>query len=205
MRKICSTFNATDGKISYSTEASTGSGNNRSVTVSLFGVTKLDEYRDEEFVTSRAALMYFKSMTPEATAKYDEVRVSVVNGDETFSKAYLIPDLRDMALASDVSKRYMDGVVERRYEGVQPLVDVRYMPDSLMVAFHKGYARMDSANGRFVLNEQVGCKVLVAEQDTVRLPAVVVYTDAMTTDSTLYKFEMYVNRQNMRIAGIFVK
>lgn len=202
MREICATFNAVDGKVSYGARASTDEGRKRTVTLSLLGAAALDRVRDPEFVTSRAALIYFKTMSAEARAKYDDVRVEASSGNESFAKSYTVADLLDMEQAASVAQKYMEAMVEGRFSNVQGLVDDLFMPDSMMTGIHSWFANVDSTRGGFSLHQQVGYKTLVAEQDTAKLPSVLVQTDAMTADSALFKFNIYVYRRNMHIVGV---
>lgn len=197
--EIRALFNASGCSATYGMEASTSNGSGRYVELSLSGVPALDQYRSLDFVTSRAAYLYYGGMDAEQRAKYDQIRVEVDGGGTSYTKSYAVSDMPDFGMANELVEAYLASLTAGDYHAQDGSLDRGYLPDSAMAVVNDTYAMIDSAQGPFVSSAVVGYE---AANTSDGVPLLMVYADAAVRDSVIYNFTFAMNRQNKKLAKI---
>jgi len=197
--EIQSLFGAQSVSVAYGSAASTSTGSVRYATVKLNGVPRLNEYRRMDFVTSRAAFIYYGGMDEEQRSKYDEIRVELKGNGSTYGKAYFVADMPDFAQAKDIAESYLESLVAGDYHAQDASLDREFLPDSAMRSVNDTYLWIDSVQGPFVSGTIVGYESATAKSG---MPLLMVYADATVHDSLVYNFSFAMNRQNKKLASI---
>lgn len=197
--EIAALFNASGCSATYGMEASTAKGSGRYVELTLSGVPGLGQYRSPEFVTSRAAVMYYGSMDAEQRAKYDEIRVEVAGDGNSYMKSYPVSDMADFQLAHELAEGYLASLITGDYHAQDANLDTGFLPDTAMALVNHTYAMIDSAQGPFVASTVLGYE---AANTSDGVPLLMVYADVAVRDSVVYNFTFAMNRTNKKLAKI---
>jgi hypothetical protein len=162
-------------------------------------VPGLNEYRSMDFVTSRAAFMYYGGMDEEQRGKYDEIRVELEGDGTTYGKTYAVADMPDFAEAKGLAENYLASLIAGDYHAQDASFDREFLPDSAMRSVNDTYLWIDSAQGPFVSSIIVGYEAASASSG---VPLLMVYADAAVRDSLVYNFTFAMNRSNKKLAHI---
>jgi hypothetical protein len=195
-------FGAQDCKIGRGFSADTGKGSKKTVTLTLEGVSDFDQYKNKEYITSTAALMYFELQKPEELAGYSEIDVTATSGSNSFEKSYALVDMQSVAPALHTVRTYFELLKEDRIPELPGLVERSHFDDSTMAVIMNGMHALDSLYG-----PQQSATILGYKMDHTidgNEPVVVCWSESINGDNNSTQFQFYLNRESKKIIYIGV-
>lgn len=175
-------------------------GAKKVVVLNVEGVAQYDSISRKDLVTSLAALRYYQWQAEEELETFDRVEVNASGQLSSFSEAYSMEELSEVASLEPLVDKSLRLVREKGYKGLNEVLESSSLSDSAQAKFSSALERADSLFGAVTVARIVGYRFVEDELASSRLFVFAVFIGNNRNDGSY--MELAVNPINQRVVAV---